>query len=177
MKKGRYRYRVSIRMQKWDYAWDAAYFITICTKDRKHYFGEVVNGEMYLSNTGVLADVFWFETKNHSKNIELGSFVVMPDHVHGIIILKDNEEFVKRDPTDERTPGERRFRNQGCNTISSIVGSYKSAVTKHANRLGYVFGWQSRFYDTIIRNDVAYQRISDYIANNPKTWKDTMRPR
>jgi len=68
--------------------------------------------------------------------------------------------------------GQNRFQNQGKNTISSIVGSYKSAVSKHAHRLGYDFGWQSRFYDNIIRNQESYNTISEYITNNPAKWED-----
>ncbi len=126
---------------------------------------------MYLSNTGVVADILWQDIINHSKNIDLGSYVIMPNHVHGILILKNNEEFVNVDPSDNRTPGERRFQNQGCNTVSSIIGSYKSAVTKHANRLGYEFKWQSRFYDTIIRSQKAYENITNYIIDNPQKWE------
>ncbi len=69
-----------------------------------------------------------------------------------------------------RTIGQQRFQNQGKNTISSIVGGYKSAITKHFRRLGYEFAWQSRFHDYIIRNDIAYNRIVEYIQKNPQNW-------
>ncbi len=82
------KYRIeSARLQTWDYASEGSYFITICTKDRNHYFGEIVDAEMQLSPAGILADVFWHEIKNHANNIELGEFVVMPNHIHGILIL------------------------------------------------------------------------------------------
>ena len=80
-------------MQKWDYSWNAAYFITICTANRENYFGEIENQKMKLSHAGVLADVFWHEIKNHAQNIELDEYIVMPNHVHGIIILKGNDKF------------------------------------------------------------------------------------
>ena len=84
------KYRIaSARLQSWDYANEGAYFITICTKDRRHYFGTVENGKMVLSNAGVIANLMWFEIKNHGKNVELGEFVVMPNHVHGILILNE----------------------------------------------------------------------------------------
>ncbi|MDD2192868.1 MAG: hypothetical protein PHO12_10075, partial [Bacteroidales bacterium] len=67
---------------------------------------------------------------------------------------------------------QQRFQNQGSNTVSSINGSYKSAVSKHTHRLGFDFSWQSRFYDHIIRNDAEYQRIKDYIINNPIKWSN-----
>ena len=69
-----------------------------------------------------------------------------------------------------RLLGEQRFQNQGKNTVSSTIGSYESAVSKHAHRLGFDFAWQSRFHDHIIRNDAEYQRINDYIELNPENW-------
>lgn len=189
MSKFRNKYRIeSSRLQKWDYGWDAAYFITICTKNRIHYFGKVENGKMKLSPIGVLANDLWHEIKNHAKNVDFGAFVVMPNHIHGILVLDGNnrDRDVEMDKNTENggdtdgrrdkaclvsTPGQRRFQNQGKNTVSSIIGSYKSAVTKHAHRLGYEFDWQSRFDDRIIRDDASYQRIRNYIDNNPSNWE------
>ncbi len=94
MAKFREKYRIeSARLQDWDYANDAAYFITICAFERECYFGEIVNNRMVLSHIGVIADVLWYEIKNHAKNIELESFVVMPNHIHGIIKLIGNEDY------------------------------------------------------------------------------------
>lgn len=170
------KYRVaSARLQRWDYGWDGAYFITICTHNRINYFGDIQNQKMALSNIGVLAYVFWNEIKNHAKNVELGEFVVMPNHIHGIIILKnnmDNKRYVESGHALSlpSTPGQTRFQNIGKNTISSIVGSYKSAVTKYARQLDLEFAWQTRFYDNIIRDETAFNNISNYIINNPKRW-------
>ena len=88
--KNKYRI-VSARASWWNYGWNGAYFITICTKNRDHFFGEIENGQMKLSKIGLLADVFWHEIKNHTENIELGAFVVMPNHIHGILILDKPE--------------------------------------------------------------------------------------
>ena len=180
------KYRIpSARAQWWDYGWNGAYFITICTQNREHFFGEINEGKITLSRLGVIADVLWHEIPNHSKYAELGDFVVMPNHIHGILIL-DKPDTVETGhalslPTFQQTSapiskpssiGQNRFQNIGKNTVSSIIGSYKSAVTKHANRLGFENGWQSRFHDHIIRNDAEYQRISDYIIHNPTHWKD-----
>mgnify|MGYP001220051153 CR=1 FL=1 len=194
------KYRIaSARAQWWNYGWNGAYFITICTKNREHFFGEIKNGEMVLSNTGIIADLLWHEIPNHSPFVELGDFVVMPNHIHGILILnkpnRDMDDMVGTGRNivgtgrnivgtghalslqpppppqqQQQQPGQKRYQNIGKNTVSSIIGSYKSAVTKHANRLGFENGWQTRFYDHIIRNDAEYQRISDYIVNNPKNW-------
>jgi hypothetical protein len=72
---------------------------------------------------------------------------------------------------EQKTPAQKRFRNQGKQTLSSIIGSYKSAITRHANRLGYNFVWQTRFYDNIICDDEKYCFITNYIENNPQTWE------
>ena len=176
------KYRTSsIKAQWWDYGWNGAYFITICTQDRKHYFGEIQNNKMILSEVGIIADLLWHQIPTHHKNVELGDFVVMPNHIHGILIIDkqsiniDNINIVETghalSPLSQgQNPGSHRFQNIGKNTISSIVGSYKSAVTKHANRLGYPHQWQKLFYDNIIRSNNDYQRISDYIVSNPENW-------
>jgi putative transposase len=203
------RYRIgSARLKKWDYRWKGAYFITICTQGRECYFGDIVNGKMKLSGIGIIADILWYEIKNHTQNVDLVAFVVMPNHVHGILILNDwvdndceNKTIMlpgsdvktthalslqpqsypqlpslqttsDNPPESSNTIGQKRFQNQGRNSVSSIIGSYKSAVSKHAHRLGFVFAWQERFYDNIIRDEESFQTISKYIANNPVNWKD-----
>ena len=172
------KYRTkSIRLQNWDYSWNAPYFITICTKNKEYYFGNIVNNDMKLSSIGILADVFLYEIKNHAKNVELGSFIVMPNHIHMILVLNDNVNNVETRHAlsishHQQTIGQQRFQNQGKNTISSIIGSYKSAVTKHAHRLGFSFAWQSRFHEHIIRNEESYNIIENYIRENPIKWND-----
>lgn len=174
--------------KNWDYRWAGAYFITICTQNREHYFGEMANGKMQLSNIGVIADVLWHQIPQHHQNVELGAFVVMPNHVHGILIINDHADNVISDNVEtghslslrsnqppqpeQKTIGQNRFQNIGKNSISSMIGSYKSAVTKHARRLGFDFQWQSRFHDHIIRDDQSFQRISNYIINNPANWQE-----
>jgi REP element-mobilizing transposase RayT len=208
MDKFQNKYRIpSTRLQNWDYRWPGAYFITICTKNREHYFGEISDGTMQLSGTGILADVFWHEIKNHGKNVELGEYVTMPNHIHGILILNGDDDggdgidngndngdgdcgggggdghavetghalsLRRQQPpqSDERkTIGQQRFQNIGKNSVSAIIGSYKSAVTKHAHRLGFTMEWQERFHDHIIRDNAEYQRIAEYIRNNPLNWE------
>ena len=191
MTKFQNKYRIaSSRLQSWDYRWAASYFITICTQDREHYFGEIDNAyNMQLSNIGVIADIIWHQIPNHSRNVELGSFVVMPNHIHGILILSGNDDEIEETEhvetaivetghalsllraTPPKTIGQSRFQNIGKNSVSSIIGSYKSAVTKHVNRLGFVFKWQSRFHDHIIQKDEDYDRISNYIDTNVENWE------
>ena len=81
--------RKNIRLKNWDYSTPADYFITICTHDRQHFFGEIISGKMNLSKMGVIAYVLWFELKNHFNNIDLDEFVVMPNHIHGMITIID----------------------------------------------------------------------------------------
>jgi REP element-mobilizing transposase RayT len=93
MEKYQNKYRIpSARAAWWDYSWAGAYFITICTHQRAHFFGRIENGEMQLSPCGVLADVLWHEIPHHNQKVTLGAFVVMPNHVHGILILDGRDE-------------------------------------------------------------------------------------
>ena len=174
-----YKNRKNIRWRKWDYRWNGAYFITICTKDRQHFFGEIINNKMNLSPVGVLADIFWHEMPKHAKGVTLDAFVVMPNHIHGIIIL-DNEEMplpvlpkIDDDGTP-KTPDQQRFQRPGKNSISTIVGGYKSVVTKNVNRLELIdnWSWQVRFHDNIIRTEKRFNIVQNYILNNIKNWKD-----
>ena len=199
----------TIRLQNWDYRWAGSYFITICTKNREHFFGEIINGKMNLSNIGVLADIFWHEIKNHAKNIKLDAFVVMPNHIHAILTLNggyiddemisDSGEIYDGDngagmagmaaaivgtghalslqsqqsqQSQQKSIGQNRYQNIGKNSVSSIIGSYKSAVTKHARRLGYAFEWQRLYYDHLIQNENSFYHISNYIKRNVKKWEE-----
>ncbi len=174
------KYRIpSARLQTWDYGSNAAYFITICTKKREHYFGEIVNEAMQLNEIGKFAEQYWLEIAVHFSFIELGNFVVMPNHMHGILIIdkpvvETRQCLVSTDKptnTNNKTIGQMRFQNQGKGTISSIVGAYKSVVSKNAHFDNPVFAWQSRFHDHIIRDATSFQTIQNYIANNPMNWE------
>jgi len=115
------KYRIaSARLQTWDYRWAGAYFITICSKNREHYFGKIINKKMELSHVGVIANLLWYEIKNHSINIELGEFVVIPNHIHGILILNDNN------PRN----------NDRINDIKNVVSTaqYTIQYTTHRNK-------------------------------------------
>ena len=190
MDKFKNKYRItSARLASWDYSNPGLYFITICTKDRINIFGEIFNNEMCLNEIGKIADQSWIDIPNHFKNIELGEFIVMPNHVHGIIIINESTvetgHALSHSQQSTQTQNETthalslpnklhhpRFRNQGKNTISSMVGSFKSTVTKFARPINTDFGWQSRFYDHIIRSHDDYKRISNYILRNAVNWKE-----
>lgn len=175
MDKFQNKYRIpSARLQHWDYRWAGAYFTTICTHNREHYLGEIVNGQMQLSHIGIIADIMWYQLPYHAKNIELGAFVVMPNHIHGILILNDTVQTLHATslPSTEQKNEQMAMISPKSNSISTIIRSYKSAVTKHAHRLGFDFQWQTRFHDHIIRNDESFQKITNYIINNPANWQD-----
>jgi REP element-mobilizing transposase RayT len=138
-----------------------------------HYFGKVIDQEMMLNEIGALAEKYWQEIPSHFSFIELGSFVIMPNHMHGILIISkpgnNNDSCVDFD----KTPGQRRFRNPESGSISSIVGSYKSIVSKKAKMNFYAeFAWQPRFYDHIVRGPESFERIQNYIINNPAKWTE-----
>jgi len=185
------------RLQHWDYSQNGYYFITICTKDKEEYFGKIIDGKMYLSDVGKIAEYYWYEITKHFDFVNLDAFVVMPNHIHGIVII-DNVDILDKDKKDKAVPCPygfetgasvgtmispcpalssknkiNRFQNQGKGTISSIIGSYKSIVTKEARKIS-AFAWQSRFYDNIVRNEKAYEKIVDYVQNNPLRWKEDM---
>ena len=181
------KYRIaSSRLQSWDYKWNGAYFITICTHNRAHYFGDINDNKMELSNIGVLADVLLDETKNHTQNVKLGPFVIMPNHVHAILILNNDLTNDGNDhcggnvvetlhatslPTNPHNE-KMAIISPEKGSISTVIRSYKSAVTRHAHRLGYDFSWQTRFYDHIIRNEKSFNHIREYINTNPQKWDD-----
>lgn len=187
MKKFQNKYRIaSTRAQWWDYGADGAYFITICTKNRKHYFGEITSGKMRLSNLGIIADLLWHEMPNYNPGIKLGEYVVMPDHIHGILILtekviiKTKKKITAPESLNDALakmakPIIKDLKMSSISpkpkTIPSIIRSYKSAVTKHANRLNLENGWQSRYYDQIIRSQDQFQNVTNYIKNNVSYWK------
>jgi putative transposase len=155
-----YPRRKSPRLKDRDYSEDGSYFVTICTSNRDHHFGGIIDGEMQLNAYGHLATACWLLMPRHYKQIQIDLYVVMPNHVHGIVILMQ-----------ANLPKEKQ-RNLG-----QIIGAYKAAVTRQVNQLetSIVGGlWQERFHDHIIRNESDLNRIREYVINNPKVWeKDT----
>jgi len=151
-----------------------AVFVTISFKDRRHYFGEIQDGVMGLSAPGCIAWHYWMQIPNHQSWLVLDQFVVMPNHLHGIIGIESANESVgtlhatsvqdyeiAEDSMLSISP------EAGC-SISAIFRSYKSVITKWCNVNGHeYFAWQSRFHDHIIRNEKEWQWIRKYIYDNP----------
>ncbi len=210
MDKFQNKYRIpSARASFWDYGSNAAYFVTICTHNRKWHFGQVVDGEMALSEIGRIAYNCWMEIPEHFPFVKLDAFVVMPNHVHGVIIIDkplngpvqtqniapvgfvETQYFAPADgsrqylaPADVQTqyfaslppppsppPPLNQFGPQSQN-LASIIRGFKIGVTKNARLIIPEFAWQPRYHDHIIRDDGAYQRISEYILNNPLKWNE-----
>jgi putative transposase len=184
------KYRIaSARLQTWDYTGNGAYFITICTKDRAHFFGRVVLsengiGEMQLNDIGQCAEKFWMEIPQHFPFVTLGNFVIMPDHMHGILIFDkvgdgdddggiiDNVVINNAETPKLGVSTAGKNENWKSNSVGSIINSYKRIVTINARKIRSDFGWQSRFYDHIIRDGVAFENIQKYIANNARKWME-----
>lgn len=172
------------RLQGYDYRWQGLYFITICTQERKPFFGEVQHGEMVLTDEGQIAHDYWLEIAQHWPHVVLGEFVVMPNHVHGIIALEETGPSVLNQnlqvPENAGKAGEVLGKNEfmaslspKAGSISRIIGDYKSACTKKIRSLGTEpFGWQPRFHDRIIRNQRELVHIENYIIDNPRKWQE-----
>jgi putative transposase len=173
-------YRIeSTRLQAWNYAWPGTYFITICTQDRKPYFGKIENGKIQLSELGIAVETEWLKTPGirPDMNLELDAFVVMPNHFHAILVIGENEynQHRGRDAMHCVSTAINKFAPQSKN-LSSIVRGFKSSITTYARKHDIAFQWQERFYDHIIRNDESYHRIKNYIATNPQNWEtDTLK--
>lgn len=231
------KYRIpSARLAGWDYRNAAAYFVTICTANREIFFGDIKDGVMHLSEAGNVAYECWVDIPNHFPFVRLDAHVVMPNHVHGIVVIGDHNTPVvvgtlgdgvvdgtlgdgvvgtldcgivetlgdgvvgtldcgvvetlhcnvstdQTDKTDQPHQPDQPNNPGGKNefmasispkpgSLSTIIRSYKSAVTKLVHPTISYFQWQSRFHDHIIRNDDEYQRIAQYIENNPAVWHE-----
>lgn len=184
----RNKYRIaSARHPAWDYGWNAAYFVTICTKNRICWFGDIIEAadeqQMQFSNIGKIANQCWLEIPAHFPFVKLGNHIIMPNHVHGIIIIDkpddpdetDVQYMQRRDAkfcvstTNTSAQPMNRFGPQSKN-LASIIRGFKIGVTKNARQINPKFVWQPRFHDHIIRNEKSFNNISQYIMNNPSKW-------
>ena len=187
-------HRRSIRLKGYDYSQAGWYFVTICCHGRACLFGDVINNKMVLNEYGQIANNEWMKTPDIRPNVELGEFIIMPNHVHGIIRLlcrgelhsplhngvSTNNNIELHSPlhngvsTNNNINGECDSPLQGpSNTIGAIIRGYKSSVTKQLNLLNIGCAvWQRNYYEHIIRNEQSYQNISKYIINNPAKWSE-----
>ena len=170
------KYRIpTARLQNYDYSSNGYYFITICTKDKENYFGEVVDDKMKLSEIGNLVNKYWFEVPNHFPFIAMGEFVVMPNHIHGIVIIRNNNyinNYIGRDVINHVSTW-KNMAPMGKHSLGEIIRWYKGIVTFNIRKLlQHNFSWQPRYYDHIIRNEQSLFSIREYIHNNPKNWEE-----
>jgi len=172
----RNKYRIeSTRYRGYDYSSPGKYFITICTKNKIRYFGKIENRKMILSELGIIAEKFWREIPGHFPNIKLDEFIIMPDHIHGILII-NGDYFVQApnlgastDSTKIILPGKLlKASNLGASTIGSIINQFKRICTITIKTRGFDFAWQPRYYDHIIRTRIELYRIRKYIRENPE---------
>ena len=178
--------RRSIRLPGYDYSQPGAYFVTICTLNRACLFGDIVNGVMRLNPMGCMVQECWMAIPQHFPHVVLDAFVVMPNHVHGILVIVEKTNAgaahsagamrsvgathaspLQNDNTPTRPRGPKR------QSIASIVGSFKSAVTKCINEYRGTPGapvWQRNYYEHIIRTEESLNHIREYILQNPLRW-------
>jgi len=172
--KDRYRAETA-RLKGWDYSAAGCYFVTICTGERECSLGEMVDGSMRLSPVGEIARTFWQEIPAHVQGVELDEFVVMPNHVHGIVAIRDTGRDVAcygstcYVSTCYVSTMARISPRTG--SLGAIIRSYKSAVTNWCRKNDHDFAWQSRFHDEIIRDEHSLEKVREYIRNNPLQWE------
>jgi len=160
--------RRPLRLQQYDYSQAGAYFLTICVHNRKHLFGNIENGQIHLNDAGCVVKRCWIEIPRHFSFIELDKFVVMPNHMHGIIIIPDI-----RKGTACRAPTLEKFGNPVPGSLPTIIRSFKSAVTRTINIIRDTPGiplWQRNYYEHVMRDEDALNRTREYIMHNPLRW-------
>ena len=174
--KNKYRSE-SARLRGWDYRNPGYYFVTICTRQREHFFGAVMGDDVQLSPIGEIAAQFWSEIPSHHKGIELDKWIVMPNHVHGIVIIRENAvvgtlHATSLQPSQPQDNAKMSQISPKAGSLSVVIRSYKSAVSRWAGLNGYKnFAWQPRFYDHIIRDEKSLNNIRQYIFDNPLKWE------
>lgn len=160
-------HRRSIRLKKYDYSSPGAYFITICTFKHHCLFGDVKDDNVILSRIGRIVEQYWQDITGHFEHIITDEYIIMPNHIHGIMIITSNQS---RD-TAYRVPTAEKFSNPRVGSIPTVIRSFKSAVTRWCHHQGFKnFRWQSRYYEHIIRNENELNQIREYIKLNPLKW-------
>lgn len=160
---GRQR-RQPLRLIGYDYAQPGCYFVTVVTQDRRCLFGDIAGAEMRLNDAGEMAQKAWEELPQRFPTITLDAFVIMPNHIHGIIVTN--------------TPAEDGATTRVAPTLGDVIGAYKSLTTvaygRGVNTLRWTpFQgrlWQRNYYEHIVRDDGSLSRIRQYIRDNPAHW-------
>ena len=163
------------RLERYDYSRPGYYFVTICVKDMARCFGEVVDGKMKLNGFGEIVVDQWLWLKNRYPYIDIDEYIVMPNHVHGIVIIKPvgtgRDCMNKHDFRNNAVGTGRDLSLQKIKPLSGIIGAFKTRSSKYIHKYGnYHFRWQRSFYDRIIRNEAELNKLRRYVKNNPLKW-------
>lgn len=165
-------HRRSIRLKGYDYSQAGVYFVTIVTWQREMLFGEIVKGEMIASEFGKIVREEWERTGEIRREVELGAYIVMPNHFHGIVVLSSDTHRVSDVGATGRSP---LPHGPAPKSLGSLMAGFKSSVTKRINTLRNVQGipvWQRNYYEHIVRNEQEMDRIHRYIESNPSMWAE-----
>jgi REP element-mobilizing transposase RayT len=165
-------HRRSIRLKDYDYSRRGAYFVTVCTRNKQPLFGEIIDGVMHQNDVAEIARKYWLEIPNHFSNVTLDQFVIMPNHVHGIIVITDDMVGAKH--ASPLRSYKTKIHGAKPKSLGTIIASFKSATTKQINLLLKTPGnphWQRNYYEHIIRNEQELNKIKRYIINNPPRWE------
>jgi REP element-mobilizing transposase RayT len=172
--------RRNLRVPDFDYSQPGAFFVTIVTQDRKTLFGQIVDGDVILNEVSKIVEEVWIEIPKHFPNVELGEFVIMPNHIHGIIsiVLKATHAVPAQNETvveaTHASPLPRVSNGPLPGSIGAIIGSFKSAATKRFHEIldkPEKRLWQRGYYEHVIRNERGYTAIYEYILANPMNWE------
>ncbi len=161
----------SIRLKDYNYTSGGGYFITICTQNREKLFGDIIDEEMLLNDVGKITQKYLVEISSHFINIVIDEYIIMPNHIHSIIILQktDSRSGVTCNASTKKNKYSQISPKPG--SLSAAIRSYKSAVTRWCNMNNHInFKWQRGYYDHVIRNEIELSHIREYIQNNPLKW-------
>lgn len=166
--------RRSIRLKGYDYSKQGLYFITVCSQDRICYFGQIKNHDMKMNDSGIMVQNEWMKLKTRFPNIDLHEFVVMPNHFHGIIEITAGASAgasvgasLVDAPATKTTLGDIMDAFKSITTVEYIRGVKNHGWQRFNKKL-----WQRNYWENIIRNNGSYERIANYIINNPEKWND-----
>ena len=162
------------RLREYNYRQSGTYTITICAHERRLVFGKIQNGIMRLHPFGRIAQEDWLAIPSHYSNMTLDEFIIMPNHIHGILIIENEAP-----PTQEEKLELRRFGRPQSGSLGTIIGSFKSGVCRRICEVRQcpMRVWQERFWDHIIRDERVLQNQREYIFNNPLNWEtDELHP-
>jgi putative transposase len=182
-KSGRVRYRQIVtlfenkfrvettRLPGWDYRSPGWYFVTICTKDKRSSLGNIADGDVMLSPAGMVAEEEMKKLSNHYSNVSVDRFVVMPNHVHAIIVIDGQHRYSPNPAVYQNSAPLAQGPLPG--SLSAIVRGYKAGVSRICRNQGIRgFEWQTRFHDRILPSNAAVNMVRDYIDKNPENWRD-----